>query len=210
MRWTSACDSSEVIRSERPGRVVFEANFALAPGSARFHYDVGAGFVTTNLVQSANGDWLGLLPPIACGTSVRYFFSAQSANGVVWSDPPGAPDLFHCAVAASAIHAVFADDFESANPAWIASPPGDTATSGEWTRDAPIGTDLQPGGDHTPTGTQCWVTGQGTVGGPVNEADVDGGFTTLISQCFALAGNRSASIGYWRWYKCSDKRIFVH
>lgn len=90
------------------------------------------------------------------------------------------------------------------NEGWIAGVAGDTATSGQWTRVDPNGTDAQPENDHTPNGTQCYVTGQGAVGGPIGAADVDGGRTTLVSPVINMASLVDPRVGYWRWYS-NDK-----
>jgi hypothetical protein len=65
---------------------------------------------------------------------------------------------------------------------------------------APIGTDAQPSADHSVVGTNCWVTGQGSVGGALGENDVDGGVTTLISPNYDLSAASSPIISYWRWF----------
>jgi hypothetical protein len=97
------------------------------------------------------------------------------------------------------------DDAE-ADRGWTLGAPGDNATSGQWIRAEPIGTTFngqqsQPEYDHTPSpGSLCFVTGNGTAGGPVGEADVDGGKTTLLSPIFNAAGATGATISYWRWY----------
>jgi hypothetical protein len=83
---------------------------------------------------------------------------------------------------------------------------GDGATSGIWIRDDPIGTwlgtqPIQPEDDHTATpGTKCFVTGNGVVGGPPGDADVDGGCTTLRSPTFDLSNATWAAVRYWRWW----------
>jgi len=46
----------------------------------------------------------------------------------------------------------------------------------------------------------CFVTGQGSVGGGIGENDVDGGKTTLVSPVLDVTGMTDPSIGYWRWY----------
>jgi DNA-binding beta-propeller fold protein YncE len=91
-------------------------------------------------------------------------------------------------------------DFE-AGSGWFAGAPGDTATAGTWVRVNPVGTAAQPEYDHTPgAGRTCWVTGQGTVGGALDAADVDGGKTTLTSTAIDLAGHSDPYVGYWRWF----------
>jgi hypothetical protein len=79
--------------------------------------------------------------------------------------------------------------------------PDDDALRGIWIRVDPIGTGYQPEDDHTPDpANTCYVTGQGTVGGSVHEADVDLGKTTLFSPVLDLSGYVNPRIGYWRWY----------
>jgi DNA-binding beta-propeller fold protein YncE len=96
-----------------------------------------------------------------------------------------------------------ADDFELVT-GWTSGAPGDTATTGIWTRVDPIGTAAQPEEDHTPgTGSFCFVTGQGTVGGALGQNDVDGGQTTLLSPALDLSSDAEAKIGYWRWFSNS-------
>ncbi|MBU1700774.1 MAG: T9SS type A sorting domain-containing protein [Candidatus Eisenbacteria bacterium] len=96
------------------------------------------------------------------------------------------------------------DDAET-DRGWTMGAAGDNATSGYWTRVDPIGTVyetsiVQPEDDHTPSGTMCFVTANGSVGGAAGEADVDGGITTLLTPVFDLSGATSATLSYWRWY----------
>jgi len=97
------------------------------------------------------------------------------------------------------------DDVET-DRGWTRGAPGDNATSGQWIQADPLGTwegaePVQPEDDHTPSpGTLCFVTGNGTVGGSVGEADVDGGKTTLLTPIFDLSDAQSATVSYWRWY----------
>jgi len=84
--------------------------------------------------------------------------------------------------------------------------PGDDADTGLWVRVDPNGTTYnnqpcQPEDDHTAApGTDCFVTGQGSVGGAAGEADLDGGHTTIVSPVMDLATLTNARLTYWRWY----------
>jgi hypothetical protein len=100
------------------------------------------------------------------------------------------------------------DDAE-ADLGWTLGVAGDNAVTGRWERSDPIGTmstgtppqPVQPEDDHTADpGHICFVTGNGTVGGLVGDADVDGGKTTLLSPVFNMQGATSATLTYWRWY----------
>ena len=99
----------------------------------------------------------------------------------------------------------FYDDVE-ADGAWSLEAADDDATTGQWVRVDPNGTtyngqQAQPEDDHTPApGTDCFVTGQGSVGGAAGEADVDGGKTTLTSPTFDLSHVVDPRLTYWRWY----------
>ncbi len=97
------------------------------------------------------------------------------------------------------------DDCEADGP-WRLSDADDTATTGRWVRVDPNGTTYngspaQTEDDHTPApGTDCFVTGQGSVGGTAGEADLDGGKTTLTSPTFDLSHVSDPRLVYWRWY----------
>jgi hypothetical protein len=76
----------------------------------------------------------------------------------------------------------------------------DTATRGQWIQVDPFGTAAQPEDDHTPSGTQCFVTGQGLPGGATTFNEVNGGKTTLFSPLLDVSAFGNPWIGYWRWY----------
>ncbi|MCA8959875.1 MAG: hypothetical protein KDC38_05155, partial [Planctomycetes bacterium] len=70
--------------------------------------------------------------------------------------------------------------------------------TGLWVRVDPNGTAAQPEDDHTVGGTQCYVTGQGTPGGPLGENDVDGGVTSLVSPVIdASLGETRVEFALW-------------
>jgi len=172
----------------------------LVPGTAKLHYDNGSGWTAVDLVDQGGGTYAASLPASDCGTVVRYYFSAGSNNGVVWSEPENAPEIVHQAIAGVSLATAHSDDFQT-NQGWVSGATGDTATAGLWTRVDPNGTEIQTENDHTPgSGTMCWVTGQGSVGGAASSADVDGGKTTLVSPAFDLSGLANPVVRYWRWY----------
>jgi hypothetical protein len=88
---------------------------------------------------------------------------------------------------------------------WTAGAPGDDATEGVWVRVDPVGTyigsnPVQPEDDHTPLGTDCFVTGQGGQGQSPLLSDVDDGKTTLLSPTIDLREAIEPRLIYWRWY----------
>jgi hypothetical protein len=92
------------------------------------------------------------------------------------------------------------DEFEGTGT-WTSGAAGDTATTGLWVQADPVGTTAQPEDDHTAApGVKCWFTGQGTAGGAIGAADVDGGVATLVSPTFNCTGYSEVQVSYWRWY----------
>lgn len=76
-------------------------------------------------------------------------------------------------------------------------------TNWSWERAVPeqtvlSGADVQPGFDHTPSGSLCWVTGA-AAGASAGTNDVDG-TAILTSPRFSLAGHNNAALHYARWF----------
>ncbi|MHC5211369.1 MAG: choice-of-anchor B family protein [Planctomycetota bacterium] len=184
-------DSLDVSVGAAPG--VF-----LEPGSPTLHLDSGAGFVSMPLADMGGGTWRADFPALPCGAELRWYFSARSTDGVTWHVPEGAPAALYGANAATSVETLLSEDLES-NPGWIVGAAGDDASTGVWTRVDPIGTAAQPEDDHSDPGTDCYVTGQGSLFGSLGDDDVDGGKTTLRTDVFSLASG-DATVRYWRWY----------
>lgn len=175
--------------------------FTLTPGTQ--DYDptsvvvsarVGAGpFVPVPTTPNGTGTYSAALPAPACGQTVEFTVSATTLGGSVLTFPSSG------SFAIDAVAIAFTDDMES-NTGWTVGAPGDSASTGQWERADPQPTAAQPGDDHTPAGTLCWITGAQS-GTGVGSFDVDGGATTLTSPAFdATAGAGDAILSYYRWY----------
>ena len=182
-------------------QIVPGAGFAIDNQTPTLWYNAGTGWMSSLMAQTAPGsvDYLATFPPFDCGSDVQWYVEASVMAGGASTDPPSAPVSFYSATAMQGIDELVSDDMEQ-DQGWTAGVAGDNATTGVWTRVAPIGTDAQPATDHSPAGTNCWVTGQGTVGGGLGENDVDGGVTTLLSPIYDLSSAISPIISYWRWF----------
>jgi len=151
----------------------------------------GGAFTTVAMTPVGGGIYEGTIPGPACGDTPEWYFSmTDTACGFTQSA------TFSADVGVENTLASF--DFET-SAGFTVGTPQDDATTGLWVRGDPIGTDAQPGDDHSPVGTDCWFTGQGSGGGSIGENDVDGGQTTLTSSVIDLSSG-DARIGYWRWY----------
>jgi choice-of-anchor B domain-containing protein len=171
----------------------------LASGSARLHYNVGQGWTSVPLVAQGGLSFQAQLPAMPCGLEVPYYVSAQSTDGITWTEPSLAAGLVWRGQAALDRPLALAHDMET-DQGWTGGVAGDDATTGIWTRGNPLGTLAQTGDDHTPGGSDCWFTGQGPSGGGLGDNDVDDGTTTLMSPVFDLSNLSEPNISYWRWY----------
>jgi hypothetical protein len=143
------------------------------------------------------GVYTGELPAAPCGSVVQYFFEIDSNSGVTYTIPFAAPASTYTAQAIERVTA-FEDDMET-DTGWIVGAPGDNASTGIWERTNPQGTTAQPEDDHTPTGTDCWVT-DGRAGTGTGSYDVDDGVTTLTSPRLDATGAGEAFLSFWVWY----------
>lgn len=79
-----------------------------------------------------------------------------------------------------------------------------TATTGLFERAVPQQTSsggqiIQPGSDHSPSGTLCWIT-DGRAGTSAGTYDLDNGYTEVVSPVMDLRHLGVVRLGFWRWY----------
>jgi choice-of-anchor B domain-containing protein len=163
----------------------------LQPGSATLHLDTGGGVVEVPLTAQGGGAFQAQFPATACGTEVRWFVSARSTDGLLWTYPAEAPYNHLDSVAAEGRVIAFEDDMEQ-DLGWTVGDPSDSATAGVWRRDDPVETAASPEDDRSPNGTLCWTTGL--------FADIDGGFTTLTSPAFDLQAWHDPVVTFWLYF----------
>jgi len=162
-------------------------------GSVDLNYRLtGAGaFTPIAMSDQGGGTWGASLPAAGCGDAPEWFFSMTDLACGPYQTATFVSEIGNETVVAF-------DDFE-VDLGWVVGDAFDDATTGIWDIGDPIGTSAQPGSDVTPTGTDCWFTGQGSPGGSLGDEDVDDGQTTLTSTAIDLSSG-DARIGYWRWY----------
>jgi len=168
----------------------------LLAGSVRLHHSTGGPFSEVVPQDLGSGVFRATLPGYPCGERVALFISALTTDGVTRTYPPAAPTQAVLASSAYVVHSALLETFESAT-GWT---PSSTATAGNWIRVNPVGTSAQPEDDVTPSGTSCYVTGQGVPGGADGDADVDDGTVTLTSPVYDLSGLSDPHVAYWRWW----------
>ena len=171
---------------------------SVAPASATLYYSYdGAAFETASLVHAGGTLYQATLPPAACGTTPRFYFSAQGDGGATAYRPATAPaETFTATVAL--VTTVLADDFESDLGWTVINDP--SLTTGAWERAVPFSpaSGGAPGIDFDGSG-KCFVTDNRP-----GSFDVDGGPTRLISPVLDLTGLQDPVFRYARWINCDD------
>ncbi len=176
-------------------RIVELSKGGLEPGTEQFHYDAGAGYVSTPLVNIGDGLYEATFPAVPCGTEIAYYFSAEQTDGGVITSPSGAPGNSYGTVSADGEVVVLTDNAET-DPGWTVNTAGGAA--GGWDRGVPVtdGSRGAPTMDADGSGS-AWVTGN-----EQNE-DVDGGPVEIISPAYDLSAAVAPFISYARWFTTS-------
>ncbi len=169
------------------------AGQSIPADGVKMRVTVGQNTTVTTMTALGNFLYRANFPATPCTTQLSYSFEVV-VGGDTFTDPSG----LHLATSAAGILETVNDTCEALG-GWSLSAAGDNATTGQWINADPVGTSAQPEDDHTVTGTKCFVTGNGPVGGSVGAADVDGGSTTLTTPIFSGLGDETY-VSYWRWY----------
>lgn len=182
-----------------PSGQALDFDVTILPGTVvtnrRFYWNTTSGTVTLPITQVDADTFRVQLPSSTCGSTVG--FAVEFVTAADRYRLPGAG--FLQAISADGEGTGFTDTMET-NLGWTVGATGDNATAGLWVRADPVGTTAQPENDHTVDGVNCWVTGNGQVGGAVGAADIDGGTTTLVSPVFDATVVDEPRLTYFRWY----------
>ncbi len=164
--------------------------------SGTLFYTINAGpEASVPLTLLSGSTYRAELPQVLCTDTLTFRMTATGSGGSIVSLPC---DGSSYTPVVGVLTTAFSDSFES-DLGWTVGP--DTATLGNWTRVTPIYTVAQPQYDNTPgAGTQCFVTGQGLLGGAAGTFDLDSGETVITSPVFSLSGQDDAVVSYARWH----------
>jgi hypothetical protein len=167
----------------------------IVPGSEKVHYryDPAASYTVMTLTSLGNDLFEALLPATQPGDQPEYYFSVQGNGGTTVYSPANAPGNAY-SFDVYMEQTLLEDDFE-ADIGWTVEDV--SLQDGAWERAVPGFTFFQPGADHSPGGTQCFVTGKEA--GMPDDDDVDGGPTRLISPTIDLSCG-DGTIDFYLWY----------
>jgi hypothetical protein len=160
-----------------------------APGTGKMYVDTGSGYVEYVMHQTAPNEYEAVFPASDCGSTLEYYFSAETILGTLQLWPPEAPGNGYTALSAVSVSVELEDDFET-DQGWTTEIIG--ASSGFWQRGVPVndpGWSYDPASDGDGSG-QAFLT-QNEIG----NTDVDDGAVRLISPVFDMTGS-GYMVGY--------------
>ncbi|MDM7460507.1 MAG: PepSY domain-containing protein, partial [bacterium] len=149
------------------------------------HYRVNRGaWQTVRMTPMGSNGAFTAVPVPSCGSTFEYTIEARDTQGRPSFYPRNGANNPQKVLVALGVETVFEDTFETSRGWSVQNDP--SLTGGAWMRGVPRGTfqngqPANPGYDSPDPGNNCVFTGQGSQGGSVGEADVDGGPTYLIS-----------------------------
>lgn len=165
------------------------------PGTGMLHYDNGSGTYTAIPMQVVSPNvYDAVFPSFPCGDNVTYYFSAETVDNEVVTNPFSAPDSTYASLAYAGTTVSFSDNFSSDTGWSVVNDPG--LSDGPWERAVPAG-----GGDRGDPATDsdgsgpCYVTDNAD-----DNSDVDDGSTYLISPILDFTAGADAIVEYDLWY----------
>ena len=166
-------------------------------GLTRLRWRAGTtGTFSTVAMTGSGGVYAANLPAGTCGTTLQWYVEAEASGGTWVQGSVGTASAPLSSIYAQDAVVLLNDDVEAVR-GWVLNQ-GDTATAGRWVRGNPIGTTAQPENSRSPV--NCFFTGQGSVGGSLGEADVDGGRTHLMSPAYDFSDQGAATLEFWYWH----------
>jgi hypothetical protein len=190
---------SEVVPGNETGfRVVVSGLYGGVPvsGSGRMYYSINHGTVVeTAMPEPSANSYRAVLPALACGDSLFFYFSAEEVDSGIFYDPDPV-DPF-TAVPVTGDSMVFADNFEQ-DRGWT--------TAGQWQRGSPTGGGGAYGGPD-PVGGHASANCYGyNLAGDYSDGMAEMSLTSPAIDCRGIYGVR---LKFWRWLGV-EKALYDH
>jgi hypothetical protein len=171
-----------------------QESYVPGTGTLYYRFDNGA-YTPVALVPQGGNLYEATIPHTSPGDEPQFYFSANGDGGTTVYSPYNAPtDVYTFDL--GFMEVLMEDDFET-DMGWTVE--NTSVDTGAWERGVPQSTDAQPGQDHSPVGTNCFVTGR-LAGTSVGTYDLDGGPTRLISPSVDLSGGDGVIQFYLYFY----------
>ncbi|MCG3129026.1 MAG: hypothetical protein CHACPFDD_03922 [Phycisphaerae bacterium] len=147
-------------------------------------------------IEVGPGLFDAVFPPLACGTNVSFYFSAETAEGEARTEPSQAPGVVHVRPVGAVPVRLFSESFDDAG-GW--SGQDENLTAGSWRKAT-----IMPNGTGAPTADFDGNTFAAVTGAGFGE-DVDGGPARLLSPVFDTSAYGAYTLSYARWFYNDDQ-----
>jgi hypothetical protein len=182
-----------------------------ALGGVNVYYKLNrtGSWSTVTMTNTSSNNYSAVIPSQPAGTVIAYYLALQNTNGSLSGTKPVSADLADPNIPyfiLNGFDTLQREDFDDVNMgSWLTGVSGDNATTGQWVIAAPAGTyynsvSVQPASQHTPGGSVCAVTGNGSDPSALGQNDVDAGQTTLESPVLDLSSYTNPALSFYRWY----------
>jgi hypothetical protein len=162
-----------------------------ASGTGMLYYNDGSGWQSIAMEEIDPNIYDAIFPGFENRTKAQFYFSAETEDQEVVTDPLDAPESSYSAYSFENWFTFFEDNFETSTGWTVES----DCSDGQWERGVPVGGDYRgdPPSDYDGSG-QCYVTDNES-----GNSDIDDGYTYLMSPTIDLSEG-DAVIFYSLWY----------
>ena len=193
------------VETEFPVAIAIAGGGQIVDGTAMLVVSTDGGPWVERPLASDGTNWVASLPATDCGSSLRYYVTAELSNGGVETDPSTAPATSFAASVSTGIEVAYEQSFEESDGGWIVENSA-TMTIPGWQRAMPNATitgGQQAAPGNAPDGAYAFVTYNGPAGGTAGTYDLDLGPTTLTSPEIVIGGT-DATLSFRLWFFCND------
>jgi hypothetical protein len=157
------------------------------PGTGMLHFDVGNGWESVPMDLMKGDLYEATFPASDCGTTVKFYFSAEGDDGETYTAPRSAPDEFFTALSAYGMTSFYANMLDS-DPGWT--------MEGDWAFGQPTGQGGAYGGPDPTSGfTGDNVLGYNLYGDYPNNMPQ----RHLTSDAIDCTGQFGVQLSFYRW-----------
>ena len=172
------------------------------PASAMITIQIDGDAQSYPLKMTGKYSFEAVIPATPCASAVDFYVEISLVGGALFTDPPSG---WYGIIVGDGTEIIFRDEIENDVSNWSVTNSKSLIT-GAWEQADPNGTiynsQLAAPEDDGTGGSEnvmCFVTENGEEGGSAGAADVDGGWTQLVTPQLSVSGT-DGIISYSRWF----------
>ena len=83
------------------------------PGTGRLYYNDGSGWADVAMSQLSPNVYNAVFPAFSCPLDIQYYFSAETDEAIIVTDPVDAPSTYYSTLSAYGLITIYEDDFST-------------------------------------------------------------------------------------------------